>query len=120
MEKRTTPLNCFHTTQSICNYVVPGTNVSNICELKCIDRNKGLYRAKVNDPQQRKSILDNAKKLRESNDFKDVFLNRDLTFRQRQDLMERRAELRNSQAAALQVQGAAAPSGSESQPQGNS
>ena len=54
-----------------------------------IDRGKKLYRAKVDDLDLRKRLLDSAKTLKVS-PFSYVFINRDLTFQQRKELAERR------------------------------
>ena len=56
----------------------------------CINHQTNLYRIKIVDNDTRRSILTNAKKLRDTDDFKNVFLSRDLTYLQRQELRARR------------------------------
>lgn len=50
-----------------------------------------LYRGKINDDEARKSLLDKAKRLKDSDQFQGVFIRRDLTYNQRQLLRARRA-----------------------------
>ena len=57
----------------------------------CINHQANLYRIKISDSETRRNILINAKKLKENNNYKNVFLSRDLTYLQRQDLRARRA-----------------------------
>ena len=59
----------------------------------CIDQSKNLYRISILDSNLRKNLLDNAKNLKNNSDFRNVYLNRDLTFKQRQDLKTRRENL---------------------------
>ena len=70
--------------QKLVGKIVPITNVV------CIDRNKRLYRIKVVDDLLRTKLLESAKLLK-SSEFKNVYINKDLTFAQRKVLRERRA-----------------------------
>lgn len=58
-------------------------------EVVCISREKRLFRANILYETIRKNLLDNARTLRDSN-LSDVFINRDLTYKQRQELSSRR------------------------------
>ena len=58
-------------------------------DIVCISREKCLFRIKVNDDQAKKNLLDNAKLFRNST-FPNVYINRDLTYKQRQELRARR------------------------------
>ena len=68
--------------------------------IMCIDKDKRLFRAKINDDSVRKQLLDNAKKLRTS-PFLNVYLNRDLTYQQRGEMRARRAALLQNQATGV-------------------
>ena len=65
-------------------------------DLYCIDRTKGLYRVKVTDDDARRKLVMEAKNLRNNIAFKGIYINRDLTYKQRKELYERRQ--RNRQA----------------------
>ena len=56
----------------------------------CIDQGRAMYRVKINSFDSRKQILDQAKNLKTLNGYSQVYINRDLTFRQRQELRSRR------------------------------
>ena len=78
----------------VCNHlvgsVIPVTNVV------CINKDRRLFRANILDDETRKNLLDNARSLRDSQ-FSNVFINRDLTYKQRQELKARRDNRRNGQ-----------------------
>ena len=57
----------------------------------CINPEVGLYRVKVPDFKARKALLQNSSKLKEVNDFKDIYISRDLTYNQRQERRAARA-----------------------------
>ena len=57
----------------------------------CINHQANLYRIKISDSDTRRNILMNAKNLKDDNNYKTVYLSRDLTFLQRQELRARRA-----------------------------
>ena len=61
-----------------------------LSEVVCIDAEKGLFRAKVVEVEARRKLLDAAKNLKNSQQFSSVYINRDLTYKQRQSLMARR------------------------------
>ena len=60
----------------------------------CIDAEKGLFRARVEDAEVRRKLLDSAKNLKNSQQYSSVYINKDLTYKQRSSLIARRA--RNS------------------------
>ena len=65
-------------------------------------RNTRLYRAQILDREQRLLLLRRAKGLKDSRLYKSVYLQRDLTFRQRQEMAQRRessGRSRSNQAA---------------------
>ena len=53
--------------------------------------NTGLYRAVIVDAEIRRALLLKAQELRNSEEFSRVYVNRDLTFQQRQELFNRRS-----------------------------
>ena len=67
-----------------------GTRVE-LSEVVPIANHSDLYRAKILDDDHRRLVLDRAKTLRET-EHANVFIRRDLTFAQRKDLRERRAQ----------------------------
>lgn len=54
-----------------------------------------LFRGKINDDEVRKSVLDKAKQLKNSEQFHTIFIRRDLTYNQRQLLKARQAVARD-------------------------
>ena len=60
--------------------------------LHCINQDKRIYRVTIPDRTKRISILQNAKKLKDSHNYARVYINKDLTFQQRQDFLRRREE----------------------------
>ena len=58
------------------------------CNAVCISREKHIFRVKIEDDNSKKTLLDNAKNLKNS-PFTDVFINRDLTHKQRGELKAR-------------------------------
>ena len=61
-----------------------------LSNIYCIDVSKHLYRANILNSDIRTRLLDNAKNLRNTG-YNNVYVNRDLTYIQRQELRERRA-----------------------------
>lgn len=64
----------------------------------CISKEKRIFRVKIEDDDSRKALLDNARNLR-NGPYQNVFINRDLTYKQRGELKARR-ELRKNAASA--------------------
>ena len=60
-----------------------------LSDIVCISKEKKLFRAKVNDDDARKQLLDNARNLGNSS-FSDIFISKDLTYQQRGELRARR------------------------------
>lgn len=69
-------------------------------DLFCIDRNKGLYRVKIPDDDMRRKLVMEAKNLRNNPEYNNIYVNRDLTFKQRRELYERRQGNRQAGASA--------------------
>lgn len=67
-----------------------------LSSIVCINNDKKLYRASVDDLDLRKRLLDSARTLKNS-PFSNVYINRDLTFQQRKVLAERRELNRRQQ-----------------------
>lgn len=82
-------------------------------DLFCIDRNKGLYRVKISDDDTRRKLLMEAKNLRDKPEFNGVYVNRDLTYKQRKELYERR---QRNRLAGASVQAASVSSSASSGP----
>jgi hypothetical protein len=74
----------------ICQALSVGViQLENVCEIG----SSGLFRAKIPHDLERKRLLDAAKGLKNIESFCNVYVNRDLTYRQRQDLKQRRITL---------------------------
>ena len=80
-------------------------------DIVCIDASKGLFRAKVEDDEKRRRLLDSAKNLKNSSQYSNVYVNRDLTFKQRQTLMTRRLRSRDHNLNVSTASGTAAGPG---------
>lgn len=59
-------------------------------DVVCINASKKLFRAKIDNEASKHKLLDSAKNLKNSSTFSSVFINRDLTYKQRQVLHDRR------------------------------
>ena len=70
-----------------------------LSEVVCIDQAKKVYRAKVGSDAVKKKLLDNAPSLAQSN-YRHIYVNRDLTYVQRQELKRRRQSRRSAQPTA--------------------
>ena len=74
----------------------------------CINREKNLFRGKITSSDDRRELLENAKTLKNSR-YSGIYINRDLTYNQRQELFSRRMErnrdngIGNSSATVRQV-----------------
>jgi hypothetical protein len=73
-----------------------------LSNIVCIDRTKKLYRGKIVDGEARKKLLDSARNLKDS-EFRGIFINRDLTFKQRKELHQRREERARAEASGVAV-----------------
>lgn len=60
----------------------------------CVNQDRGIFRGKIVDPQIRRSLLLEARRLKESTNFRSVYLHKDLTYKQREELRSRCAGLR--------------------------
>ena len=67
-----------------------GTRVV-LSDVVSIPNHTDLFRAKIMDEDDRKLVLEKAKTLKDT-EHNDVFIRRDLTYAQRKDLRERRAQ----------------------------
>ena len=65
-----------------------------------------LFRGKVQDDELRRRVLENAKRLKDLDEFKEVFIRRDLTFAQRKELQLRRAQTSQEPGATQTARGA--------------
>ena len=74
---------------------------SQLTNIYCIDASKNLYRANILNLDIRNRILDNAKNLRNINAYNNVYVNRDLTYAQRQELRDRRSRAQNAISTAV-------------------
>lgn len=66
----------------------------------CISREKGIFRGKVPNMEDRKCLLAASPNLKQSDRFPSLYIHRDLTYRQRQELRARRAAANREQAPA--------------------
>ena len=101
---------------------VPNTDVSGVCNifqavsnflvskdisienLQCVHQEKGIYRADIPNDDDRRLLLNQTKRLKEHASYKSVYIHKDLTYTQRQELYRRREAARNTD------NGASAPS----------
>lgn len=67
-----------------------------LSDIVCIDGDKKMFRAKVGSDAIKKKLLENAPSLAQGN-FRNVYVNRDLTYVQRQELKRRRESRRSAQ-----------------------
>ena len=75
--------------QQVCSYLqINNVQLSDVFRIK-----PGMYRANVRNRVDRLKVLTEARRLKQSPEFRDFFIQRDLTYKQRSDLMERRREL---------------------------
>ena len=72
---------------------ITGSRVA-VQKVHCISKPNHIYRVDIVDRDSRVNILQNAKKLKDNSQFSRVYINRDLTYQQRQDAKSRRSELR--------------------------
>lgn len=61
-----------------------------LSDVVCINADRGLFRARVTDVESRQKLLDSAKNLKNSPLYSTVYINKDLTYKQRQSLIARR------------------------------
>ena len=66
-----------------------------LLDITCVSSAKKIYRARITDDSIRKSLLDNSKKLKTNSAYANIYINRDLTYLQRNELFKRRQERRN-------------------------
>ena len=77
------------TFEPVARSIVGGT--VELSDIVCISREKKLFRAKIADDDCRKQLLENAKSLKNGR-YREIYVNKDLTFNQRKELFRRRAE----------------------------
>ena len=77
----------------ICSFLDVGTmELSSVVKIG----NTGLFRAKNLNRGQKMVLMNNVKRLRQSEQYKSVYIQWDLAYRQHQDMMSRRAALAGS------------------------
>ena len=59
-------------------------------EVVCINTENSLYRIKINNGPLRSRFLQRARNLRNHDEYRNVYINKDLTFKQREELRHRR------------------------------
>lgn len=67
-----------------------------LTDIDCISHDKGVSRAKIADHQDRRSLLSVTDKFKQSPSFGYIYVHRDLTFQQKEELRSRRAAVRVS------------------------
>ena len=65
----------------------------------CISQERSLYRVKISDFKVRSNIMDKSRNLRNIEEYKNIYINRDLTFKQREELRTRRDSRRRDPGA---------------------
>ena len=63
-------------------------------EIFCVNNDRCIYRVKLQSREVKTALLNNAKNLKYSDQFKNIYIQRDLTYSQRQDFNKKRAEAR--------------------------
>ena len=56
----------------------------------CINRERNIYRVDVSNKERRLALLNNARNLKDHNEFSNVYINKDLTLTQRRENAKRR------------------------------
>ena len=59
-------------------------------QIFCVNQQSSLYRVKINDYRTRSNILDKSRDLRNIDAYRNIYINRDLTYKQREELRSRR------------------------------
>lgn len=80
-----------NTLSQISEYLI-GTRFP-ILDLYCLSQVKGIYSVKCSNQDLRTDLLLEAKSLKDSDQFSNIYINRDLTYIQRQELYARRQSL---------------------------
>ena len=70
-------------------------NIANPNDITCINADRSIYRVKIADYSTRNNILLKAKELKDSELYKNVYINKDLTYNQREELRQRLAARRS-------------------------
>lgn len=78
--------------QSVFDRICSHLGVGSVVLVGVVRVNPSLFRARIEDGQQRFRILGEARKLRHSQEFRSVYVQRDLTFRQRAEVMAKRGQ----------------------------
>ena len=76
----------------ICQYLIGSPPVFD--DIVCVSETNSIFRVKLQDMDSKYAIISNAKNLNRNDNFKQVYISRDLTYIQRQELAVRRAALR--------------------------
>ena len=58
----------------------------------CVNRESGMFRVAIRDNNLRKDILSNSKRLKDIPEFRQIYISRDFTYVQRQEMRARRLE----------------------------
>ena len=61
-------------------------------KIYCINRESGMFRVSISDSNVRRDILSNSKRLKDTSEFSQIYIARDLTYVQRQEMRARRLE----------------------------
>ena len=88
-----------NTFQAITEEITGNRTVPSQADIHTIAADRNLFRVTVSNRDVRVSILQNARKLKDSANFSGVFISRDLTFQQRQAAKTRREESREQGAS---------------------
>ena len=68
-------------------------------ETYCVNQERSLYRVKISDFKVRSNIIDKSRNLRNIEAYRNIYINRDLTFKQREELRTRRDSRRRDPGA---------------------
>ena len=77
--------------EQVCNFLAPEAGPP-AGQVVCISREKKLYRVTFSTKDTKQLLVNEAKKLKDHETFSMIYISRDLTYSQRQELAARRAE----------------------------
>ena len=77
---------------------MPGIQLNDVVQV-----GSSLWRGDIGDPVQRFKVLSEARRLKQSRDFSRIYVQKNLTFRQRAELMDKRAQRNRVDSSSVDV-----------------
>ena len=100
----------------VCGSLIPGDSSEISGDVFCINREKKIFRVTLVSKDHKAELVSKAKSLKDHPEFSNVFISRDLTYKQRQELIEKREVSRSQSNNALLGPPSAILSGANSIP----